>query len=169
MPPPDSLESTVVDSLPSTRGIMEEEEDEKKGSENAEVTSLGMDRDGVSGWSPMVFTQMEVTVRKSSKVWVHDESWCGNERKVQFKYDHNGNGTVYQGMRWKFSEMEGPTGMGALDAMAMKVLNLEETVRGMRRQLDAKDAELERIRNTQNEGLTALIEKLSLKTDEAKK
>lgn len=64
-------------------------EDEKRQSENTETENAmnptDSSTDSVPGWHRMVFTQMEVKVVKSGTVWVNEESWNSNERKVQFK------------------------------------------------------------------------------------
>lgn len=48
-------------------------------------------------------------------------------------------GTSYDGMRWKFTEKDESTGMGGLEAMALKIRNLEQ-------KLEAQEMELESLR-----------------------
>lgn len=126
----DPVDSVHIDSA---------EEDEKMKSENAKSQSDSTESGSVPGWTPMVFTQMEVKVKKpGSTVLVHDESWSSGTAKVDFKYP-NGKGTVYSGWKWKFTAKGQPTGEDALQAMASQIQDLQ-------RQLMDQEAELQELR-----------------------
>jgi len=135
---PDSVDTV------DTVDIDAAEEDEKMQSEDAKSQTLGTESS--AGWSPMVFTQMEVKVKKpGTTVLVNDESWNSDGSKVDFKYS-NGKGTVYSGWKWKFTEKEQPTGEEALQAMASQIQYLQQRVYELEGTLNDQEGELRELR-----------------------
>jgi len=116
-------------------------EDEKTQSEPTESTEPKEADVVPSGWSPKVFTQIEVKVLSSQRVWVKNESWDRNERTVEYKYPSGGK--IYHGMRWKFSEKEQKTEM---EAMATRVIRLESHINDLEEKLQSQHVQLEEFR-----------------------
>jgi len=171
----DQRSKAVIDSRPDpvdTVKVSSVEEDEKMQSEHPKSaksqTQCVDPTDFPSGWSPMVFTQMDVNVAKpGTTVLVRDQSWSSGAHKVDFQYP-NGRGTVYSGWKWKFTEKGQPTGEDALRAMVLQNQNLQREIGGLKGRLKEQEEELHdlrQMRESQMEWFQKGMENLKISTD----